>query len=108
MPRLCQIILALALGFAGLCSAQTSPLTLPIGGLKPGAIVTFSGETTLREPDGPRGQYKHGFRVLNDSAAEWQKYYGVRFEVSLPDAREVALTATILRAHAVPACRKPR
>ena len=105
MRRLCQprkknirgqLIIALATSFV--CAAQTSPLTLPVGGLNAGAVVTFSGETTLREPDGPRGQYKHGFRVLNDSAAEWQKFYGVRFEVKLPDAREVELTATIQRA----------
>ena len=81
-----------------MCAAQATPLTLPVGGRQPSAVVTVSGETTLREPDGPRGQYKHGFRLQNDSAAEWQKFYGVQFAVKLPDAREVALTATILRA----------
>jgi hypothetical protein len=74
-----------------------SPLTLPVGGLKAGTVIEFSGETTLREPDGPRGSYKHGFRIYNDSAANWQNYYGVQFEVKLPDAREVELTAGILR-----------
>ena len=69
---------------------------MPVGGLKAGAVVDFSGETTLREPDGPRGQYKHGFRVLNDSAAEWQNFYSMQFEVNLPDASEVELMATIL------------
>ena len=96
MRRLCQFIIAL--GASSLCAAQTSPLTLPVGGLKAGAVVNFSSETTLREPDGPRGQYKHGFRVLNDCAADWQKFYGARFEVKLPDARLVELTATIQRA----------
>ena len=96
MPRLCQLAIALAASF--LCAAQSSPLALPVGGLKPGVVIEASGEATLREPDGPRGQYKHGFRVLNDSAAEWQNFYGVQFEVNLPDAREVELTATILRA----------
>ena len=96
MQRLCQLVIAC--GTAFLCSAQTSPLTLPVGGLKPGAVIAFSGGTVLREPDGPRGQYKHGFRVYNDSAAEWQDFYGVRFEVKLPDAQEVELTATIQRA----------
>jgi len=96
MQRLSHLIIVFTTSY--LCAAQTSPLTLPVGGLKPGAVVTFSGETTLREPDGPRGQYKHGFRVLNDSAAEWQKFYGVQFEINLPDARDVELTATILRA----------
>jgi hypothetical protein len=96
MKRLCQF--AFAFLAAAICAAQTSPLSLPVGGLKAGAVIEFSGETTLREPDGPRGQYKHGFRVLNDSAAEWQNFYGVQFEVNLPDAREVELTATIQRA----------
>ena len=35
------------------------------------ATIGPSGEATFRYPDGLRGQYKHGFRVLNDSAAEW-------------------------------------
>jgi hypothetical protein len=96
MQRLCQFIVVLVMPFFS--AAQPTPLTLPVGGLKAGAVVEFSGETTLREPDGTRGQYKHGFRVLNDSAAEWQNFYGVQFEVNLPDASEVELTATILRA----------
>ena len=96
MQRHCQFAFALFASF--ICAAQTSPLSLPVGGLKPGVAVEFSGETTLREPDGLRGQYKHGFRVLNDSAVEWQNFYGVQFEVNLADAREVKLTATILRA----------
>ena len=100
MQRLCQLFIALGTSF--LCVAQTTPLTLPVGGLKPGVVIEFSGETTMREADGPRGQYKHGFRVLNDSAAEWQKYYGVQFEVELPDARAVELTATIQRAKRSP------
>ena len=76
---------------------QAQRLTQPIGGAKPLAILKGDGEIILREPDGPRGQYKHGFRVLNDSAAEWQKYYGVEFEVKLPDAREAELTAAIIK-----------
>jgi hypothetical protein len=93
--------LGVLLGTLAVCVAQTSPLSLPVGGLQAGKVIEFSGATTLREPDGPRGQYKHGFRVLNDSAAEWQNFYGVQFEVKLPDAREVELTATILRARRV-------
>src|ERR1035441_1638077 len=81
MQRLCPLIVVLLAPF--FCAAQTMPLTLPVGGLKAGVVVEFSGETTLRESDGPRGQYKHGFRVLNDSAAEWQNFYGVQFEVNL-------------------------
>src|ERR1017187_3498763 len=105
MQRLCRFIVVLLALF--LCAAQPTPLTLSVGGLKAGVVVEFSGETTLREPDGPRGQYKHGFRVLNDSAAEWQNFYGVQFEVNLPDAREVELTATIQRAPRGPSPETP-
>jgi len=95
MKRLCQLVVFIAA--AVLYPVEASPLTLPVGGLKAGAVVAFTGETKLREPDGPRGQYKHGMRVLNDSAAEWQKFYGVQFEVNLPDPKDVALTAGITR-----------
>jgi hypothetical protein len=96
MKSFCHILIVWGAIYAGTVAAL--PLSRPVGGLNPDAIMDVSGELTLREPAGPRGQYKHGFRVLNDSAAEWQNYYGVRFEVRLPDAREVELTATILRA----------
>lgn len=97
MKRICYILVFL-LGVFTAFGSEPTALTLPIGGLVEGKILDVIGAVTLREPDGPRGQYKHGFRVLNDSAAEWQKYYGVRLEVKLPDAREVELTASILRA----------
>lgn len=80
-------------------AAEPHPLSLPVGGLKSGVVLKAVGEITLREPDGLRGQYKHGFRLLNDSAAEWQKFYGVRFEIKLPDARETEITASIFRFH---------
>jgi hypothetical protein len=101
MNRLAYFATMLIFGLNA-CLAQTIPLALPVGGLAAGKILKVDGEITLREPDGPRGQYKHGFRVLNDSAAEWQSFYGVQFEVNLPDAREVELTATILRAERNP------
>ena len=94
MKRIYQFIFVLC-AFT-LCAAQ--PLTMPVGGMKAGEVLKVSGEVTLREPDGPRGQFKHGFRIYNDSAAEWQKFYGVQFEVKLSDDREVELAATILRA----------
>jgi len=99
MKRFCH--LAFVLSAFTLCAAEFPPLTMPVGGLKSGAVVKAAGEVTLREPDGARGQYKHGFRVYNDSAADWQNYYGVRFEVNLPDTDEVELTATIQRARRV-------
>ena len=96
MRRLCQLIVLLVMTFV--CPAQTMPLTLPVGGLADGKVLAVTGAVALIEPDGPRGQFKHGFWLGNDNAADWQHFYGVQFEMKLPDAREVALTATILRA----------
>jgi len=108
MKRLCLCFIAFTIVFSALTllAMEPTPLSLPLGdiktlegwnGLKPGAVLEIPGEAVFRYPDGSRGQYKHGFRMLNDSAAEWQKYYGVQFEVKLTDAREVELTAIILR-----------
>ena len=70
-----------------------------LGSISDGIAALADSQTaTFRYPDGLRGQYKHGFRVLNDSAAEWQNFYGVECEISLPDARKIELTAVILRA----------
>ena len=60
-----------------------------------GAKMPVPGSAVFRYPDGPRGAYRHGFRLLNDSAADWGKLYGVRYDVELPDAREVELVTTI-------------
>ncbi len=95
-----RIFYALGVALCSLTTALAQPtlLTLPVGGLAAGKILDVTGAVTLREPDGPRGQFKHGFWLGNDSAADWQNFYGVQFEVKLSDAREVELTATILRA----------
>jgi hypothetical protein len=77
--------------------AQPSDLSLHIGGMAEGEILTATGTVTLCEPDGPRGSFKHGFRTFNDSAADWQKFHGVQFEIRLPDAREVEITARIMK-----------
>jgi hypothetical protein len=53
---------------------------------------------SLREPDGAKGAYKHGFRGLSDSAAEWQKFWGVQFEVRVQNASETELAVGIQRA----------
>jgi hypothetical protein len=77
--------------------------------VSPEAVYTWTGpglDTSLQMPgsisfiypDGPRGQYKHGFRVYNDSAAEWQKYYGIQFEARLSAPAEVVLTVSLQRA----------
>ncbi len=99
MRNICRNYLCLTLGLTvlSLPAFASGPLMNVVGRMKPGEVREVSGTVTLREPDGPRGQYKHGFRVLNDSAAEWQKFCGVQFEVNLPDSREVELTAGILR-----------
>jgi len=89
--------LGVVLGTLTVCLAQPLPLTLPVGGLAAGNVLDVPGSVTLRAPDGPRGQFKHGFWTGNDSVAEWQGFYGVQFEVKLPDASEVALTASIFQ-----------
>jgi hypothetical protein len=61
------------------------------------------GEAAFRYPDGPRGAYRHGFRALNDSAADWGDAYGVRYGVTLPDARQVELITLIKAAGSGPA-----
>lgn len=82
---------------AALILTRVSASDLMIGGTHSGQIFKANGTITLREPDGKLGQYKHGFRLLNDSAAEWQKLYGLQFEVNLPDTCEVELTASVCR-----------
>ena len=56
---------------AWVCPAQREPASAPVSVELGVAVSDGSGPATFRFPDGPRGQYKHGFRVLNDSAAEW-------------------------------------
>ena len=65
-----------------------------------GAALTGTGAAVFRYPDGPRGFYKHGFRVLNDGAADWEDRYGVRLEVELPDDRAAELTVAVRAAGA--------
>lgn len=100
-PNIChrQIRLEFVLLLAALSLHAADPVALLLPGSDAnGRSVVVPGETSFVYPDGARGYYKHGFRVQNDSAAEWQKFYGVQFEVNLPDTREVELTATIQRA----------
>ena len=67
-------------------------------GLGSDGALGIPGVASFACAAGARGQYKHGFRIYNDSAEEWQNFYGVRFEVSLPDDHEVGLTVSIQRA----------
>jgi hypothetical protein len=59
------------------------------------AALPLSGAAAFRHPDGPRGFYKHGFRVLSDGTGDWRERYGVRMQVELPDDRAAALTVAI-------------
>src|SRR5436305_1998469 len=59
------------------------------------ASMPIPGEATFRYPDGPRGYYKHGFRMLNDGTADWLHGWGVQLNVKLPAAGEVELTVSI-------------
>src|SRR5258708_38855785 len=69
LPRWEISALALLMIAFSLHAAEPA-LVLPDGA----SVRTFSlpGETSFIYPSGPRGQDKHGFRVLNDSAAAWQ------------------------------------
>jgi len=62
-------------------------------------VLNIPDATRFVYPDGPRGQYKHGFRVYNDSAAEWQKDYGLQFDLRLSAPAEVILTVSIQRSN---------
>ncbi len=72
--------------------------TVPGGGAGTDITLNVPGNTIYTYPDGPLGQYNHGFRVYNDSAAEWQKFYGVQFDVRLSAPAEVVLAVGIQRA----------
>jgi hypothetical protein len=99
--------------------AEPAPVRLEVGGdafqhwsglaqaARGVATLSAAGEAEFRVPDGARGQYKHGFRVYTDSAEEWQDFYGVRFEMELPDARAVDLTVSIQRAPRGPVVEAP-
>jgi hypothetical protein len=65
-----------------------------------GAALPAAGAAVFRYPDGPRGFYKHGFRVESDSTGDWEDRYGVRLEVELPDERTATLTVTVASAGA--------
>ncbi len=90
--------------FTGTLPAQvgSNSLALPEAvyswtGPGPDATLNIPGEISFTYPDGPRGEYKHGFRIYNDSAAEWQKYYGVQFDMRLSAPAEMVLTVSIQR-----------
>src|SRR5207253_2211082 len=58
------------------------------------------GEAAWRHPDGQRGAYKHGFRQMNDGAADWHEFYGLQMEVRLDGEESVELTVTLSPASA--------
>lgn len=52
---------------------------------------------TFSHPDGPRGWFKHGFRIEHDGSADWREQYGLRFEVRVaaPEGAELSVTLTM-------------
>lgn len=88
MKHICQLVIALIPPV--LCVAQTAPSTLPVGRLKADIVIKFSDETTLREPDGPRVQYKHGFRVFNVQEITFKNFddSGKDNEVNLVETKD--------------------
>lgn len=56
------------------------------------AALAVPGVADYRYPTGPRGFYKHGFRMEDDSTKDWTGLWGVRFEANPSDARELELT----------------
>lgn len=53
--------------------------------------ISIPGRVEYRAPLGPRGFFKQGFRLLHDSAFDWQKHYGLRFDVELGDDAPITL-----------------
>ncbi|MGB8353073.1 MAG: hypothetical protein WCD79_04230, partial [Chthoniobacteraceae bacterium] len=98
------VVLLLLRLAAGTCMAVDVGAWLQLGGekfdhwtgVKPEkeagiAEISVPGDAQFTYPDGPFGFYKHGFRTLSDSAADWKAYYGVQVEIALPLDREVEL-----------------
>jgi len=104
-PLACISLLLLA---ATQLAAQVASVTPPVqnlggdhweqwAGVTPGpdgALIQSPPDgVTFRYPDGPKGFYKHGFRVENDGTADWNEFYGLRLQIKLPADRMVMLTA---------------
>jgi hypothetical protein len=59
------------------------------------ASFPSNGEAIFAYPAGKMGWYKHGFRPENDGTCDWRDYYGLQFDIKLPDDRLVRLMTTI-------------
>ncbi|MDQ8183460.1 hypothetical protein [Pelagicoccus sp. SDUM812005] len=59
------------------------------------ASLALPGKASYTYPDGERGGYRYGLSFVNDSAANWRGFYGIRFDVYLPQHTVLKLRATI-------------
>src|SRR5689334_1663918 len=68
-------------------------------GVQPGkqgvADWNLEGSAVFKYPQGQKGWYRHGFRDLNDSSADWRNFYGVELDVLVPQGRALELQAAI-------------
>ena len=77
--------------FIATAHAQTTPPVQLVNSER----IALPGSVEYRCPAGTKGFYKHGFRLLNDSALDWQGMYGLRFDV-ISDAKDpVELSVTL-------------
>lgn len=59
------------------------------------AVFPANGEVIFTYPAGTKGFYKHGFRAECDGTSDWRDFYGLQFDIKLPDDRQVRLMTTI-------------
>jgi hypothetical protein len=94
--------------FTAIALAQASVPTQSVGDLSlsdwtgvvpaevgEGAWMKLPGEAVYRYADGPQGTYNHGFRRLNDSAANWLNYGALKFSLYLPTDAAVDVVVRI-------------
>lgn len=107
LARCCAaLVFVLSTPFAKAQSQDSTNLILPVGGagfqgwngLKPSgseATLQVPGEAIFRYPEGPKGWYEFGFRMMNDGTRDWSKYNGLRFELLVPQGSSVKLEAAV-------------
>ncbi|MEO8615024.1 MAG: hypothetical protein ABI600_07785 [Luteolibacter sp.] len=60
------------------------------------ANLESGGVASLHFPEGPKGKYKHGFRVYSDSTLDWRQYEGLEIDLNSDEGREVEIECTLL------------
>jgi hypothetical protein len=61
-----------------------------------GAVLLPDRPASFRFPEGPKGRYKHGFRVYHDGTRDWRGYQGLELCLEADKGREVEITATLI------------